>query len=258
MIISIADLPVQWQTDCSDFVKDFVCKTDEQPVISVDFVSALNEAHGIQFTDKPTEHMLRTDSGELLFADSDWKNCCVFTLRQNRSEHSLPLAAICSRFAQYSALFLHASLVEYKGGGIIFAGYSGVGKTTQAQLWQKHMQAKIINGDKVFLRSINNSFLAYGCPWKGSSEYCLNENTPLKGIVVLRQSSENKITTLDTDRAIELFLPHIFLPHWDQSALEKALETFSKLIEETPVLLLECKPDEAAVKLTYSKVFGNG
>jgi len=257
MIIRIADIPLEWQSDYSAFVEGFECDTDETPVMKLEFAAQMNMMHGIQYTDKPSDHMLRLDNGELLLADNDWNRCTVFTHRSNNSEHSLPLAAICSKFARFNTLFMHASVVDLNGAGIIFAGYSGVGKTTQAQLWEKYLDAEIINGDKAFVRHTDAGFYAYGCPWKGSSEYCLNRKTALRGIVILRQSTENKITRLDTAKAIEFFMPHIFLPHWDTACLQAALGTFDKLTREISVWLLECRPDEAAVKLTYSKVLEN-
>lgn len=258
MIIRIADIPLEWQSDYSDFVKGFECDTDEKPVMQIEFADRMNTMHGIQYTDKPSEHVLRLETGELLFADADWEKCTVFTVRSNNSEHSLPLAAICSKFAQFNTLFMHASVADCNGEGVIFAGCSGVGKTTQAELWQRYKGADIINGDKAFVRYTDSGFYACGCPWKGSSEYCLNTKTALKGIVVLRQANENRITRLDAAKAIELFMPHIFLPHWDTECLQNALGTLDKLTREIPVWLLECRPDEEAVKLTYSKVFENG
>ena len=258
MIIRIADIPLEWQSDYSAFVKDFECDSHEAPVMKLGFAARMDTVHGIQYTDKASDHVLRLENGELMFADADWENCTVFTGRSNSSEHSLPLAAICSRFARLDTLFMHASVVNKGGNGIIFAGYSGVGKTTQAELWQKYAGADIINGDKAFIRYEDGGFYACGCPWKGSSEYCLNTKTLLKGIVVLSQASENRITRLDAAKAIELFIPHIFLPHWDSRCMQDALSTLDKLTQAVPIWLLECRPDEAAVKLTYSKVFENG
>lgn len=258
MIIRIADIPLEWQSDYSDFVKDFESDAAESPVMNLEFVSQMNSIHGIQYTDRPSEHVLKLETGELLLADAKWEKCTVFTERQSGSEHSLPLAAICSRFAKLNTLFMHASVINLGGSGIIFAGFSGVGKTTQAQLWKKYMSAEIINGDKAFIRFTDAGFYACGCPWKGSSEYCLNTKTALKGIVVLKQANENRITKLDTSRAIELFMPHVFLPHWDTECLQDALSVLDTLIHNVPMWLLECRPDEDAVKLTYSKVFENG
>lgn len=256
MIISIADLSVEWQDDYSDFVTGFKADTDSEPIISIDFSPKMNECHGIQYADENARHFLRLQSGEVLCSNEDWSKAYVYS-KNKWSEHSLPLAALCSRFSEYRTLFVHASLVDINNNGIIFTGFSDVGKTTQATLWQKYLGAEIINGDKAFVRYCDDGVWAYGSPWKGSSEFCLNKKTKLKGIVILRQAKENRITRLYKPSSFEHFIPHVFLPHWDSKCLEKALDNFGELIDNVPIWLLECRPDEEAVKLTYNTIFEN-
>lgn len=254
MIISIADLPVEWQDEYSDFVKGFAAQTDEKPIISVRFDMSMPECHGIQYCEKPSEHFLRLENGEFACVNSDWSEAVSF-FPSPSGGYALPLAAICSKFSYYNALLMHASCVDINGEGVIFIGFSGVGKTTQAELWQKFLGAEIINGDKMFVREINGSFYGCGLPWKGSSPYCLNRKTKLRGVIILRQAKENVIARLGAAQTTEKFLPHLFMPHWDDGCLEKALDTFGRLIENVPVYMLECRPDEDAVKLTYNELF---
>lgn len=248
MRIDIAGLPVEWQTENAGFVRSFASKSEEPPVMAIGFDAKMPECHGIAYSDKPSAHVLRSESGEILCADEEWENVTAY-FTQERGEYALPLAAMCSRFAFFSTLLLHASCVEINGRSVIFTGNSGVGKTTQAKLWQKHLGAEIINGDKIFVREMNG-FYACGLPWKGSSEFCLNKKTSLAGIVILRQSKENRLT-LPGDSAAEKLLPHVFLPHWDSRCLGSSLDIFERIIKNVPVYLLECRPDEAAVRLVY-------
>lgn len=254
MIIHIADLPVEWQDEYSDFVKGFSSETQDKPLISVQFDMSMAECHGIQYSEKSSENFLRLDNGEFACADAEWTEVTSF-FSSASGMYALPLAAICSRFSFFDAMLLHASCVSLDGNGVIFTGYSGIGKTTQAQLWEKHLGAEIINGDKIFIRKIEDTFYGCGLPWKGSSDYCLNKKTRLNGIVVLRQSKENKISKLDTAQAMEYFIPHIFMPHWDKKCLGNVLDTLEKLLSDVPVMLLECRADEDAVKLTYNSLF---
>lgn len=254
MIIRIAELPVEWQEEYSEFVKAFSSEADEEPVISVRFDSRLPECHGIQYSEASSEHFLRNENGEFAFANADWSKVTSF-FPSPSGMYALPLAAICSKFSYYGAFLMHASCVDIGGKGVIFTGASGIGKTTQAELWQKHIGAEIINGDKAFVRQIDGEFYGCGLPWKGSSEYCLNKKTKLNGIVVLRQADENRITRLDSVQATELFMPHIFMPHWNKACLENTFDTLEKLFGRVPVVLLECRPDAEAVKLTYDTLF---
>lgn len=254
MIIRIADLTVEWQDEYSGFVKSFSAETQEAPVISVKFADKLSECHGIQYSDTLSQRFLRLENGEFACAEDDWSEVRAY-FPSPSGMYALPLAAICSKFSCFDAILMHASCVNLNGEGVVFTGASGVGKTTQAELWSKYLGAEIINGDKAFIRMIDGSFYGCGLPWKGSSEYCLNKNTKLRGIVALRQAKENRITRLDTAKAMEYFMPHIFMPHWDEVCLDNTFVTLGKILEEIPVMLLECRPDEDAVRLVYDTLF---
>ncbi len=254
MRIGLCGLPFEWQADNTDFVKDFASEDEASPVMKLSFADAMPEGYGIQYADTPTSHLLRLSGGELLCAADDWSEATVYFDNDN-SEYALPLAAVCSRLAYFGGLLFHASCVELDGEGVVFAGFSGAGKTTQARLWKEYLGAEIINGDKVLVRLAEGEVLAYGLPWKGSSEYCLNRRTRLKAIVIPMHSSVNKITRLDTLGIVEKLMPHVFLPHWDKRCLELALSAFDTLQTEISVWLLECRPDKEAVKLTYGTVF---
>ena len=48
-------------------------------------------------------------------------------------------------------LCIHAACVRTPLGGILFSGRSGIGKSTQADLWCRYRDAKLINGDTPIL-----------------------------------------------------------------------------------------------------------
>ncbi|MBQ8783266.1 MAG: hypothetical protein IJZ57_05795 [Clostridia bacterium] len=250
-MIKIADLLIDWQNDSTDFADKFISNDTGKAVMSVSFAEKMPECHGVQYIESP--HLLKNDMGQVLCANSDWSEIKAYYAPRSDNDFSLPLAAVCARFAEYKVLLLHASLVSFNGQGILFTGSSGVGKTTQAELWNTYLNADIINGDKALVRQVGGEFVACGLPWKGSSDYCLNENVPIKGIIVLSQAKENRITRFD-NVAAEKLLPHIFLPHWDENCLDKALNTFDALVSHIPVWHLACRPDEEAVKITCDAI----
>lgn len=249
---------VDWKLGDTSFVSAFSTeiKKDEKPVMEIIGPEGFSESHGIRFVQSGYSNILHRQYGEteILCADDEWKKSVLYCNCYKDSRFSLPLGAICSRFAVFETLLLHGSLVDWCGNGIIFTGFSGVGKTTQAELWKQHQNGEIINGDKVFIRKNGNDVFAYGLPWHGSSEYCLDKKVPLKAIIALRQSCENKITRLNEIQCMEYFMPHIFLPNWDKNSLSFALKTLNDIIEKIPVWLLECRPDEDAVTLTKNTV----
>ena len=64
-----------------------------------------------------------------------------------------------SMLSQKGRFALHASIVSYRGEGIVFSGPSGAGKSTQAGLWEKYTPSEIINGDRalIFYDEENNN-----------------------------------------------------------------------------------------------------
>jgi hypothetical protein len=144
--------------------------------------------------------------------------------------------------------------VEYQGQSIVFTAASGVGKTTQAELWAKYKDAVILNGDKVFLKQEEDGIHAWGSPWKGSSPYAENASAPLRAIVVLEQAAENSIRKLEGLEVLERVVPHVFFPNWDERCEQAVLTFLDKVLEETEVYLLKCRPDEEAVELLASAI----
>ena len=261
MNLKIADIPICWPDVHKDFVTGF--ESESEPVLNPEFTLSITpgfqQCHGIEFLEGAGPHFLRRasdSSQEVLFANEDWTQATIYCDRYEDENYSLPLAALCARFAYFQALLLHGSLVDLSGEGIVFTGYSGIGKTTQAKLWEQYLKAEIINGDKVVLRVMEDQVFGYGIPWKGSSPYCLNRKVPVKAIVALQQAKGNSIEKLDSMACMEHFMPHIFLPHWDSTCMAKALDAFDTILANTPVYLLKCRPDEDAVLLTKEMIYG--
>ena len=157
---------------------------------------------------------------------------------------------------QHRMIQFHSSLIEHEGCGLMFLGPSGIGKTTQAELWNKYCDALIVNGDIVFVQETEDGFLGWGTPWHGSSPYCENTSVPVKALVVLKQAPENSIRELTGFEKVTAVSNSVFYPRWLENGMELCLETLDHLLSALPVYELSCRPDEEAVKLTESIVFG--
>ena len=70
---------------------------------------------------------------------------------------------------RHNAVLLHSSVVSYQGKSILFSGPSGAGKSTQARLWQEHLGARILNGDRTVIRKTDQGFFGGGSIWSGTS-----------------------------------------------------------------------------------------
>lgn len=150
----------------------------------------------------------------------------------------------------------HSSLINYQGHGLMFLGPSGIGKTTQAELWNQYRNALIINGDIVFVQETEESFLGWGTPWHGSSPYCENTNVPVEALIILKQAQENSIRKLEGFEKVTAVSNSVFYPRWLENGMELCLETLDHLLSKIPVYELSCRPDEEAVELTEKTIFG--
>lgn len=154
-----------------------------------------------------------------------------------------------SSVIKYRMVQFHSSLVRWQHKGIMFLGPSGIGKTTQAELWKKHQNADIINGDLVFVQEIDNDFIGWGTPWHGSSSYCLNENANISAIVILKQEKENHLRRLSGLEMVTEVAKNLFYPNWVENGMELALEVLNHLLTFVPVYELSNRADEESVEI---------
>ena len=150
---------------------------------------------------------------------------------------------------QHRGLLLHASLIEYAGKAIAFTGPSGVGKSTQADLWKRHYAAQIINGDRAALRMDADGWNAYGSPYAGTSGIYKNDSAPLAAIILLEQAKENSLQPLTEAEAFRMIYPEVTMHRWDRVFVERATDLYLQLLQQVPVYRLACLPTESAAQL---------
>jgi hypothetical protein len=100
---------------------------------------------------------------------------------------------------------VHSAAVIYKSQLYLFAGFSGAGKSTIAELSQT-IGAEILDEDQVLLhrtRNISDRFVADAWGYNSRSV-----DIPLKAIFFLKQDIEDKIISLGQTRTASLLLKH--------------------------------------------------
>lgn len=144
-------------------------------------------------------------------------------------------------------LCLHAACVQTELGGILFSGPSGIGKSTQADLWCRHRGGKLINGDRPILSRGEDGWLAWGSPYAGSSRCYVNESCPVRAVVMLRQAKECSLRRLDRKEAFRRIYAGLTLHSYDSEFMQAACDLAMEFMEAVPVFELSCTPDETAV-----------
>ena len=152
------------------------------------------------------------------------------------------------------ALLLHSSVVFHQGKAILFSGPSGAGKSTQAQLWQKHLGAQIINGDRTVIRKTHDGFLGGGSMWSGSSGIFRPDQAPIAGIFLVEHGKADQVHRLGFE-AFKPLLTQTLVNSWDPEFMGLIIEFLSELMESVPIYRLSCLPQPSAVELVHSTLF---
>lgn len=202
-----------------------------------------------------SNYVVRRD-GDVMLVDSAWRNAEIFLLQNEKNINTFVCQLFYTHAVQRHIIYLHSSLIDYHGHGLMFLGPSGIGKTTQAELWNKYRDALIINGDVVFVQEAEDAFLGWGTPWHGSSPYCENTSVPVSALIVLKQAEKNSIRELTGFEKVTAVSESVFYPRWLENGMELCLETLDHLLSSLPVYELSCRPDEEAVRLVEETVFG--
>lgn len=145
-------------------------------------------------------------------------------------------------------MILHAACVETSMGGVLFSGPSGIGKSTQAELWNRLRCAPILNGDRVILHQEDGRWMASGSPYAGSSRYFVNRSIPAAAIVMLEQGTENRLRPLTPPETFRLIYPQLLINTWNTGFVERVCDLCQELIQSVPCVLFSCTPDENAVQ----------
>ena len=238
------------------FLKRFAVKKYTED-FSVNIQERKEDIHGLQYFEFPDRavHITRR-GGDVMLADKTWEHAVILPLQERTHADSFLCQLFYTHAVQRHIIYLHSSLIDHQGRGLMFLGPSGIGKTTQAELWNQYRDALIINGDVVFVQETADSFLGWGTPWHGSSPYCENASVPVHAMIVLKQSSENSIRELTGFEKVTAVSTSVFYPRWLENGMELCLETLDHLLSRVPVYELSCRPDEDAVKITEEAVFG--
>lgn len=232
-----------------------ICSIEKASAVPQHGVECLNLSHDVSHVLTLTRH-----GSAVLLADDLFENVTV-RARRDEGLSDLLLLASYSRLAYYRTVFVHGALIDVPGiGGVMFIGRSGVGKTTQAELWKTHCGAEILNGDKVFLsvkEEYPNEIFAYGSPWNGSSPYRENKRVKLRAIVHLTRDAQYSIRHLSDPEALITYMPSVFLPNWDTRLTEAVMDTLDQMMPRVPIYCMSCGMDRSGIDMVGS-VLTNG
>jgi hypothetical protein len=157
--------------------------------------------------------------------------------------------------SSYDTLMVHASVIAHDGGGYMFLGRSGTGKSTHSRMWQTALDGVVLmNDDHPVLRAEDGIVTAYGSPWSGKTPCYKNISAPLGGIIRIVRAPHNKAVRLAPIQAYASLMTSCSGMTWDRELADGKDRTLQSVVSRTPCWVMECLPDEDAAKVCMSAV----
>lgn len=168
----------------------------------------------------------------------------------------LESACLFDLMADAGMLILHSAYIVTPGGeAILFSGSSGIGKSTQAALWEKYAAARVINGDRSLINPAGRT--VHGIFYSGTSGICKNVSAPLRAIVLLGQAVENRLYPAEPKDAFARVLSQCAYYEWDTPSAIRMTDFAAQLVSNVPVLRFDCLADESAVRVLQEYLGGS-
>lgn len=155
-------------------------------------------------------------------------------------------AILINRLLQHQVIIIHGAGIVTDGNGYVFFGPSGIGKTTISRLWVKR-GAKLLNDDRVAIYRADGGWRVAGTPWHGEEPVVSPDHAPLKGIVRLRQSADNRVRPMSAVEGLSELLACALIPFFSREGIELAIDLMSGLHESVPIVELSLRPEDAAL-----------
>lgn len=206
---------------------------------------------------KITQKILNREDGSPLFQTiffTDQKQIRLYARRDAypytaRMEHIWAAMNLPYQLLKCERLTIHCAAIAVQGSVILFAGPSGIGKSTQAELWHRWRGAQLLNGDKTILAAEGEMIYAYGAPFCGTSGICSDFKIRVRTIVILGQAKENSIKKITDIRALTAVLENCFGHREIPGCIDMMLKILEKILDKVDVYRMNCTPDLRAVQI---------
>ncbi|MGO9570886.1 MAG: hypothetical protein ACLP5H_25445, partial [Desulfomonilaceae bacterium] len=135
--------------------------------------------------------------------------------------------------AQRQGCYMHAAGVILDGLGLLFVGHSSAGKSTTATMLKG--QAEILCDDRIIVRRWRDGFKIHGTWSHGDVPDVSPNSAPLKAILFLQKSADNRLEPLHRREAIlHRLLACLIKPLGTRDWWEHTLELMEQIVDAVP------------------------
>lgn len=165
------------------------------------------------------------------------------------------LRLLSDELLKYDAVLLHGAAICVDDKGYIFTAKSGTGKTTHISYLSTLLgdKMKVINGDKPFLRIIDDKVYVYGTPWNGKENYGCNASCELKSIIKLDRGETNKVLPMKVKDMYPIILGQVNRP-LDSLLYLETLNIIDKIVPKLTYYQLYCTNSIDAAKVSFDNI----
>ena len=158
-------------------------------------------------------------------------------------EYPLDELLVLNWLARGRGAEIHAcGVLDRSGDGYLFAGQSGAGKTTMAQLWMAQQGITVLSDDRVIVRLRDGLPWIHGTPWCGRGGQVHPGRGRLKGIFFLRHGRQDQIISQPSCEATARLFSCCFPPFYHRQGLDFTLNFLAQLAETVPCYELRFVP----------------
>jgi len=148
----------------------------------------------------------------------------------------------------HKAILIHSSGIVDGRKGRLFSGFSGIGKSTMAGIWQQNGHA-MINDDRLMLTINNGKVMMHNTPMFYDDIPKCNE---LNAIYLLKQTKDHCIKRMTGVEAISRLLAFCIQHGYDKQFIEHHLALVSEIYNTIPIYELGFKPDADVIDFIRS------
>ena len=166
---------------------------------------------------------------------------------------SYPLGALILYYLTLNsnAFMIHASGVWDGETGRIFSGFSGVGKSTMAKIWEEE-GAHIVNDDRLIVREVNGEYFMYNTPMPYAD---LNKQAQVSKFYFPFHSKKNSAEKLSGAQGLTQLMAFCFQHNYDKRYTEHLITQLEGIIQHTSSYKLGVVPTPSIIDFIRSLEF---
>ena len=166
---------------------------------------------------------------------------------------SYPLGALIMYYLTLNsnAFMIHASGVWDGETGRIFSGFSGVGKSTMAKIWEEE-GAHIVNDDRLIVREVNGEYFMYNTPMPYAD---LNKQAQVSKFYFPFHAKKNSAEKLSGAQGLSQLMAFCFQHNYDKKYTEHLITQLERITQLASTYKLGVVPTPSIIDFIRSVEF---